>query len=84
MGTRATKGKAGGKPARDLSSLPAGTEALLDKRDVCLALKIGERKFAEMRAAGEFPAPDLRIGNLPRWRPGTLNAWIERRAAGGS
>jgi predicted DNA-binding transcriptional regulator AlpA len=34
-----------------------------------------------MAAAGRLPAP-LRIGQLVRWRAGTLRAWLRRAAAG--
>jgi excisionase family DNA binding protein len=59
-------------------ALPAGVEALLDARDVRAALKIGESTFEDMIREGRFPAADLRIGRLNRWRAATVNAWIAR------
>ncbi len=36
------------------------------------------RTIERMRAAGKLPPPDLFIGNSPRWREETIQAWIER------
>ena len=45
----------------------------LERRFVC------ERRTIErMCAAGKLPPPDLFIGNSPRWREETIQAWIER------
>ncbi len=61
----------------DRSKLPPGTPCLLTKVDVCLALGIGERMLAQMRSEGKFPAPDLHLGILPRWRQATFTEWLE-------
>lgn len=61
----------------DRSKLPGSLECLITKADICVALSIGERMLAEWRSRGQFPAPDLHLGKLPRWRSSTFNAWLE-------
>lgn len=60
-------------------SLPPGTNALMGKRQVCMALDISTRTLQSMVSAGEFPAPDTRIGPHPKWRLSTVNSWIDQR-----
>lgn len=55
--------------------IPPGVDALLSTRQVCAALSIGPTKFRQMRRNEEFPPPDVRIGQDPRWRISTFNAW---------
>jgi predicted DNA-binding transcriptional regulator AlpA len=64
----------------DLDSLPA--DALLDAEQVALVLSCCTRHVYRMSVAGQLPAP-LRIGQLFRWRVGTLRSFL-RRDAGGS
>jgi predicted DNA-binding transcriptional regulator AlpA len=66
-------------PLPDLDALPA--DALLDADAVAAVLACCNRHVHRMSAAGQLPAP-LRIGQLVRWRVGTLRAWL-RRAEGG-
>jgi predicted DNA-binding transcriptional regulator AlpA len=61
--------------------IPPGCEALLSNAQVAAALSVSVRKVQEMISAGEFPRCDFRIGDSPRWRVGTVNAWVEARAA---
>lgn len=42
-------------------------------------LGISRRLLDAERAAGRFPAPDLRMGRVPLWSLATLQAWVERR-----
>jgi hypothetical protein len=74
------KGKAKPKAEPVAKALPPGAEGLMDKADVCTALRCGERKLDEMLSTGEYPSCDLRIGDRPRWRVGTHNRWIEEQA----
>lgn len=59
--------------------LPPGCDALLGKAQLCFALDISIRSLQSMLSAGEFPPPDTRLGVCPKWRVGTLNAWIAER-----
>jgi predicted DNA-binding transcriptional regulator AlpA len=51
--------------------------------EVAKALGISRRTFERERAAGRFPAPDLKIGTAPLWRPMTVRAWIEEQSRKG-
>jgi predicted DNA-binding transcriptional regulator AlpA len=46
--------------------------------ELAAALGISRRTLERERSVGRFPAPDLRIGKMPLWRPETIRAWIER------
>ena len=46
-------------------------------------LQVSVNAVRKMMAKGEFPAPDLYVLSLPRWKRGTLTRWIDRRAAEG-
>ena len=75
-------------PRREAAPLPAACEALLSRPQVLAALGgISPRKLASMLSSGEFPKPDTRIGDLPRWWSRTVNGWIaakcEQGKAGG-
>jgi predicted DNA-binding transcriptional regulator AlpA len=48
--------------------------------ELAAALGISRRTLERERSAGRFPAPDLRIGKMPLWRPETIRAWIERES----
>jgi predicted DNA-binding transcriptional regulator AlpA len=65
----------------DLDALPA--DALLDAEAVAAVLACSVRHVHRMAAAGQLPAP-LRIGQLARWRVGTLRAWLRRTEGGGA
>lgn len=49
--------------------------------DVCRVLGCHRRTLEQHRAAGRFPRPDCHVGDSPRWKRSTLEAWI---AEGGS
>ena len=55
-------------------------EHLLRLIQVAETLGISRRTFERERSAGRFPAPDLKIGKAPLWRPGTVQGWIEAQA----
>jgi predicted DNA-binding transcriptional regulator AlpA len=57
----------------DLDTLP--TDALLDAEGVAALLACSTRHVHRMATAGQLPSP-LRIGQLARWRVGTLRAWL--------
>jgi predicted DNA-binding transcriptional regulator AlpA len=66
-------------PRPDLDALPA--DALLDADAVAAVLACCNRHVHRMSAAGQLPAP-LRIGQLVRWRVGTLRDWLRRTEEG--
>lgn len=65
------------KPTQVAPTLPTGCDALLSKMQICFALGISIRTFANMLADGAFPRCNARLGKYPRWHVKTLNAWIE-------
>lgn len=50
-------------------------EPLLTKKDVARRLAVSERSVDRMRDEKKMPLPFL-VGNLPRWNPEALEAWI--------
>jgi predicted DNA-binding transcriptional regulator AlpA len=46
--------------------------------EVAAAIGVSRRAIERERSAGRFPAPDLRVGKMPLWKPETLQAWLER------
>ena len=59
-------------------AVPNGVDALLTKEDVAATLQCCKRHLEKMISTGQFPRPDLAIGNRLRWRTSTVNAWIGR------
>jgi predicted DNA-binding transcriptional regulator AlpA len=62
-------------PPPDLDALPA--DAMLDAEGVAAILSCSVRHVHRMAAAGHLPAP-RRIGQLARWRAGTLRDFLRR------
>ncbi len=61
----------------------AGIEPLLSLDDLAAALSCSRRAVERLRSAGKLPAPDLKIGRCPRWKPETLRRWIDSQARKG-
>jgi hypothetical protein len=61
----------------DLDSMPP--DATIEASDLAVLLVCSVRHVQRMAASGQIPAP-LRIGQLSRWRVGTLREWL--RGAG--
>ena len=55
-------------------------EQLLRLIDVAQCLGVSRRTVERERSAGRVPAPALKIGKTPLWRPGTVQAWIEAQS----
>ena len=53
-------------------------EPLLGIDDLAVYLNCSRRLVERMRSAGKVPPPDLHVGRMPRWKPATIRAWIER------
>jgi hypothetical protein len=53
-------------------------EPLMSIDDLAEVLKCSRRGVERLRASGRFPKPDIVVGRMPRWRPGTIRKWIER------
>jgi predicted DNA-binding transcriptional regulator AlpA len=47
--------------------------------DLAVALGMSRRTIERLRSAGRFPAPDLRVGRIPLWRPETIRTWLDNR-----
>ncbi len=69
--------KAKPKPPADPVAIPPGAPVLLSQEQVAACLGIGDRSVGKMRSAGRFPEPDLFVLGMPRWKPGTVAAWID-------
>lgn len=77
----ATKTKAKPKPL-DGVTVPDDAETLLSRKQIAKAMGIGLRTFTRMLAERRFPGPDLRIGDLAKWRISTYNAWVASQGKG--
>jgi hypothetical protein len=55
-------------------------EALLTKTDVAAIVRVDVRTFDRLRSSGAFPAPDLFINRMPRWKAATVRDWIDGEA----
>jgi hypothetical protein len=53
-------------------------EPLMSINDLAECLKCSRRGVERLRASGRVPKPDIIVGRMPRWRPGTIRRWIER------
>ena len=53
-------------------------EPLMSIRDLAEVLKCSRRSVERLRASGRVPKPDIIVGRMPRWRPGTIRRWLER------
>ena len=50
---------------------------LLSIDEVALMLDISRRHLFRLRSSGEFPEPDAMIGRRERWRPATIDKWVD-------
>jgi hypothetical protein len=53
-------------------------EPLLTPADVARILGVSKRFLERSRSAGTFPAPDVWLGRLPRYRPQTVRDFIAK------
>jgi hypothetical protein len=53
-------------------------EPLMSIMDLAGVLKCSRRGVERLRASGRVPKPDITVGRMPRWRPGTIRKWIEK------
>jgi predicted DNA-binding transcriptional regulator AlpA len=58
----------------------AGIEPLVGIDEWAATLACSRREVERMRAAGKLPPPDLSIGRSPRWKAGTVRAWIDEQS----
>ncbi len=63
------------KPGR---TLPVGIEPMVGIDGLAAWLGCSRRLVERMRSAGKVPKPDIKIGRMPKWKPETIRAWIER------
>jgi excisionase family DNA binding protein len=45
--------------------------------DIAAYLAVSRRGVERLISAGRLPAPCVRVGRLPRWRPETIREWAE-------
>jgi excisionase family DNA binding protein len=55
---------------------PTALSPLVGYVELTATLGISRRAAERMVAAGTLPSPDVRIGRLVRWKPSTIQAWI--------
>ena len=55
---------------------------MLTLDDVAATLAISRRTAERLKSAGGLPRPDLHVGRMPRWKPSTIDKWIDGEAAG--
>lgn len=82
MGTRAKakpKTKAAGPDLKTV--IPPGLNAPMSLQAVAAALQVSKRKVADMIRAGDFPGPELYVGQNPRWTVAGVNSWVEAQKA---
>lgn len=53
---------------------------LLTAGDVCAILSRSKRWLERSRLQGRFPAPDYQLGRYPRWKPSTVQAWLDAQS----
>lgn len=54
---------------------------LLDTVAAAELAGVSPRTLSRYLATGDFPDPDLRIGNSPAWVRGTVLAWVAKRSS---
>lgn len=65
---------------RTKEAQPAHTsQTLFSPRDVAQFFRVHYYTVRDLRHAGRIPAPDLFIGNRPRWKWDTIMNLIEKR-----
>jgi predicted DNA-binding transcriptional regulator AlpA len=79
MRAKAKKKQVGDYTIIQLNVLPTGIEALLGYTEVAQALGIARRTLCSMIARGEYPAPEIDLGNKSKWTLSTHNAWVAHR-----
>lgn len=83
MSTETKKKARKTKATKEAPPLPAISEALLGKSQICFALGVSLRTLQSMLSTGEFPKSDAHIGKFPRWRVATFNAWVRKQCGVG-
>lgn len=58
-------------------ALPTDPDDLITQHEFTEYLRCEETTFREMKDAGRLPAPVMYVGKQPRWRAGTIRAWIQ-------
>ncbi|WP_435009927.1 helix-turn-helix transcriptional regulator [Tundrisphaera lichenicola] len=45
--------------------------------ELAKAIGVSRRTIERERSAGRFPAPDIKVGKAPLWKPETILKWID-------
>ena len=59
--------------------VPENASALLSINQIATLLDFSPRQIRAMISAQEYPKADLVLGNRPRWKVETHNAWVEQQ-----
>ena len=79
------------RPDVDLAKLPGVSPAstiptLLRLKDIGRILAVSPKTVERLKASGRLPKPDADVGfgarRSPRWRPETIDRWIEIEGGG--
>ncbi|QNN24114.1 helix-turn-helix domain-containing protein [Planctomycetales bacterium ZRK34] len=65
-----------GLEAMAKSAMGAG---MLTYADLAATLNIGDRTVRRWVAEGTLPPPDLRLRGIVRWRPETIERWLNKQ-----
>lgn len=63
-------------------STTATGEPLMTVQDLGKLLQVNRRTIYSWIQSGKVPCPDLDIGNVKRWRPKTIQDWIDSQKKG--
>ncbi len=62
--------------------VPPTATAVLRPEQIVILLGISARTFYTMRSRGEYPEPDVTIGQSPRWSVALHNRWMDEQRGG--
>jgi predicted DNA-binding transcriptional regulator AlpA len=53
---------------------------MMNYADVARLLRLSVRTVKRMTAEGVIPSPDLRLSRVVRWRPATIQRWLDEHS----
>lgn len=62
---------------REPREVPIHDRLLWGLGDIAGLLGLNRRTLERLRSSGRFPAPDIKVGKRPLWRPATVHRWVE-------
>jgi predicted DNA-binding transcriptional regulator AlpA len=76
----ATSGASASMDQSKAKRLAASCGALWTVDDVAAFLAISPRSVWRLANEGQIPTPDLRMGRIVRWKPKTIESWLDQKA----